>query len=138
MIHRLAMEAGDVFSACVCVAGKMPLKIWEKRNKVNKVSFFQITGEKDEAVPQKANGSSGYSKDPAIEEVVEYWALSNGLYESGSEKAGEKGILTKYSAENKSAQVWNLFIKDGRHSWPEKSVTGIDLNSVILDFFAGR
>ncbi|MBQ6520155.1 MAG: hypothetical protein IJI14_15685 [Anaerolineaceae bacterium] len=47
MVHRLEMEAGDIFSACVSVAGMMPVKIWNARNDANNISFFQISGKKD-------------------------------------------------------------------------------------------
>ena len=169
MIHRLAMEAGKTFSACVSVAGFMPEKIWNKRNKKNHVSFFQITGEFDDVVPKHSDGTAAVTKNPAIEDVVEYWAFSNGLYASEASLVAGSSTLTKWTyadedrpkqtpkregqpvnAKNKAlrfqkkssqrlsdtpVQVWDLFIKDGRHSWPEQRISGIDINLLILDFF---
>ncbi|MBP3209705.1 MAG: prolyl oligopeptidase family serine peptidase [Oscillospiraceae bacterium] len=54
MAHRLAMEAGGTFSACVSVAGMMPVKIWNARKDTNDISFFQISGEMDDVIPKKA------------------------------------------------------------------------------------
>ncbi len=135
MAHRLAMEAGDIFSACVSVAGLMPLKIWETRNERNNVSFFQITGEKDDAIPKISDGSAKHAKDPAIEDVMAYWAASNGLGLCESEETGNGSVLTKCRGEQTPNQVWDLMIKNGRHSWPSTDLNGIDANSLILEFF---
>ena len=139
MIHRLAMEAGNTFSACVSVAGKMPEKIWKERNRKNKVGFFQITGEKDAVIPKLSDGSARHARDPAIEEVMDYWANSNGLSSIEIAEIGEGSTITKWSKRGKNGlrenQVWHLFVKDGNHSWPSFAVNGIDANSLILDFF---
>ena len=135
MIHRLAMEAGDTFSAFVSVAGLMPLRIWNGRNEANDVSFFQISGEKDDVVPKNSDGSAQYARDPAIEDVMAYWAASAGLDLCGSEEAGEGSVLTKCRSESSRNQVWHLFVKDGRHSWPAEKLNGIDANGLILEFF---
>lgn len=135
MVHRLAMEAGNIFSACVSVAGMMPAKIWENRNAENDVSFFQISGEKDDVVPKNRDGSAAYARDPAIEEVMAYWAESNGLDLCETEMTGKGSELTKCRSGLTRNQVWNLLIKDGRHSWPDINFTSIDTNSLILEFF---
>ncbi len=135
MAHRLAMEAGDTFSACVSVAGLMPADIWDARNAANSVSFFQITGEKDDVIPKNSDGSAKYAKHPAIEDVMAYWADSNGLDRCGSEETGKGSVLTKCRGGQTPVQVWTLFVKDGRHSWPGVKLNGIDTNSLILDFF---
>ena len=83
MAHRLAMEAGDTFRAVVSVSGMMQPEVWEKRNKTNNVSFFQITGEKDDVVPKRSDGTAKYTTAPAIEDVMEYWAKSDGLSLTG-------------------------------------------------------
>ena len=136
MTHRLAMEAADVFSGVVSVAGKMPEKIWNNRNSENHISFFQITGEKDDVVPKNSDGSAKYSSDPAIEDVMDYWVSSNGLKENREEVIGKGSVLTEYSGNREA--VWNLLVKDGRHSWPEESICGFDTNSLILDFLENR
>ena len=134
MVHRLAMEAGDVFSACVSVAGLMPAKIWNERKETNDISFFQITGEKDDAIPQTGSGSAKYAKDPAIEDVMAYWAESVGLDLCDSEETENGAFLTKCRSEERPNQVWNLLIKNGRHSWPSVKLNGIDGNDLILEF----
>ena len=135
MAHRLAMEAGDTFSACVSVAGMMPAKIWQNRNDTNNISFFQITGEKDDVVPKNSDGSAAYSKNPAIEDVMAYWASSDGLDISDSDQTANGSVLTKHQSDEKPDQVWDLLIKNGRHSWPDIKMTGIDANCLILEFF---
>ena len=135
MAHRLAMEAGDFFSACVSVAGMMPVKIWDARKDTNDVSFFQISGEKDDVIPKHSDGSADKSRDPAIEDVMAYWAESNVLDLCESERAENGTVLTKCRSDETSNQVWNLFIANGRHSWPNEKLNEIDANSLILDFF---
>ena len=89
MVHRLAMESDDTFSAFV----------------------------------------------ERIEDVMDYWADSNGLDTCESEKIGNGSLITKYRNEEKMNQVWHLFIKTGRHSWPDKKLNDIDINRLIIDFF---
>lgn len=134
MTHRLAMEASDTFTAVVSVAGMMPEEIWINRNESNDVGVFQITGEKDDVVPKNSDGSAKYSKAPAIEDVMDYWVKANGLEATESSEIGKGSVFTKYAKEGKDKQVWNLFIKDGRHSWPDEKITGIDINALILEF----
>lgn len=133
MTHRLAMDASDTFAAVVSVAGKMPNVVWEARNEKNAVSVLQITGEKDDVVAKNRDGSAKYSVDPAIEDVMEYWAESNGLKLTETVEVGERGELTKYDGKN--AKVWHLFIKDARHSWYTEQINKVNINDVILEFF---
>ena len=137
MMHRLAMQGQGTFKACVSVAGKMPRVIWDARNKKNKVGFFQITGLEDDVVPKNSNGSARHARDPAIEDVMEYWAASNKLAAVSKEEVGEGSELTKWSssAKSKKGQVWHLCVKEGHHSWPDVQNNGIDTNALILDFF---
>lgn len=138
MIHRLAMEGSDVYTGFVSVAGKMPERIWNSKNENNNISFFQVTGEKDDVVPKNSDGSSKYSNDPAIEDVIDYWASSNNLIQNDSTEIGNESVLTKYSNDDTDVRVWNLDVKNGRHSWPDESLCGFDMNSIILDFFEGK
>ena len=135
MVHRLAMEAADTFAACVSVAGLMPVKIWDARRERSDISFFQISGEMDDVVPKNSDGSAKFAKDPAIEDVTDYWAESNGLVLCGSETIGNGSVLTRYCGDQTGNQVWSLLVKNGRHSWPDVKMNGIDANSLILDFF---
>ena len=139
MTQRLAMEAPEgTFTGVVSVAGKMTASVYENRNEKNNISVFQVTGTKDEVIPQRQNGSDKFMNDPAIEDVIDYWASSNGLGVCEIEYVGKDSSLAKsYDNENpgNKVKVWHLQIKDGRHSWPEESITGVDINSTILDFF---
>lgn len=142
MTHRLAVEAGDVFRSVVSVAGMMPETVWEEREIAKPVGIFQITGEKDDVVPKNADGSAKHAKAPAIEDVIAFYAGLDGISASGPEEIGKKGVLTRYGASDQAdgplgtaqPQVWDLVIRDGRHSWPDENITGININELILDY----
>ena len=136
MSHRLAVQGKGTFSACVCVAGDMSKSVWVKRKSKTKTSIFQITGEKDDAVPRHSNGTAEASFDPAIEDVLEYYALSDDLDINSPEETtvGAGSVLTKYSSPKEKEQVWHLIVADGRHAWPSEQFNKININSMILDF----
>ena len=137
MNHRLAMEASGTFTACVSVAGKMTALVWNNQNEKNHIGFFQITGQKDDLIPKNSDGSARFTKDPAIEDVMDYWAKSNGLEIMQQQEIGNDSVLTKWSDENQESgvQVWHLVMETGYHSWPTQSLHGFSANTVILDFF---
>lgn len=132
MCHRLAMEASDTFKAVISVAGTMSGNTWRNRPSENTTSLLQIAGEKDDVIPKLSDGSAKYSKFPAIEDVIVYY--SNGLEPAEITEIGKGSTLTEYEDDDSDNQVWFLYIKDGRHSWSAESVTGIDTNSLIIDF----
>lgn len=134
MTHRLAIEANDTFAAVVSVAGMMPEKMWESRPEKCEIGVFQITGEKDDVVPKNSDGSAKYAKAPAIEEVIEYYVDMNGLSLEEKSTVGKKSTLEKYTSKNTKKQVWNLFIPDGRHSWPDEKIVGFNANKIIIEF----
>ena len=136
MTHRLAMEASDTYAAVVSVSGMMQESVWKKRRSANNVGVFQLTGEKDDAVPKNSDGTAEHTKAPAIEDVMAYWAESNGLALSGTIGTGKGSLLRKYTGGDDSRQVWDIVIKDGRHSWcwEQNSVNGIDTTELILEF----
>lgn len=72
---------------------------------------------------------------PAIEDVMEYWVTANGLSLQQQEELSNRVTCRKYTNEKKEAFVRNVVIEGGGHSWPDKNLTGIDTNQVILDFF---
>ena len=138
MTHRLAMENNNNFAACVSVAGLMPESVWEARREENRIGFFQITGEKDDVVPKNSDGSARYAKAPAIEDVVAYWASSNGLDEQEICQMEDSSVLTKYTGDGAAQQVWHLFVSGGRHSWPHGQFGQPDANALILEFFKAQ
>lgn len=134
MMYRIAVEGQDTFAAVVSVAGMMPEKIWKAKNKTAYISLLQINGTKDDVVPMNSNGTAQNNKAPAIEEVIDYFVSANKLTQKQTEELSEKAELTKYYEEGKTEQVWQVLIKDGRHSWPKENACGFQLNSFILDF----
>ena len=137
MTHRLIAEGKGTFAAGICVGGDMSRNVWKKnQTKKIKTSFFQITGEKDNAVPKKSDGSAESSFDPAIEDVLEHYINSSGRNHFRTEETtiGNGSMLTRYYAQTGKNQVWHLFVKDGRHAWPSVQYNNIDINNLILDF----
>ena len=133
MMYRLAIEAQDTFAAVASVAGMMPESMWALKKKKANISLLQINGTKDDVVPMQLNGSSKYSKAPAIEEVMDYFITANGLTQKQTQQLSSTAELTKFSGKNN--QVWQVLIQDGRHSWPEEKICGFSTNNLILDFF---
>ena len=138
MAHRLAAEAGDTFSALVSVAGIMTDSVWENRKNQNSVSFFQITGAKDDVVPKNSDGTAKYSKFPAIEDVMAYWTESNGAVLTEESDISKHAVLKKYENKDKNIQVWDLLVKNGGHEWPKENFSGFDTNALILEFFEAQ
>lgn len=116
MVHRLAVDASEVFAAAASVAGFLPESVWNRRPEKLSTAFIQINGTKDDVVPMNANGSAKYNKNPAIEDVLEYYRSANGSADS-----------VKY-----------ISIEGGRHSWPEEKFCGFNIDQVLLDFFLER
>lgn len=112
MIHRLAVQS-TTFTGCASIAGFLPESIWAKRPPKINTAFLQINGTKDDVVPMIQNGSAKHNKNPAIEDVIEYY-----------KQAYSNPDLIEY-----------ILIPDGRHSWPQQKFAGFDVNEVILDFF---
>lgn len=134
MTHRLAVETSGVFAAVVSVAGMMPASIWDARPSECNISVFQITGGQDDVVPQNSNGSARYSQNPAIEDVMDYYVAGNGLSLEQSREVGNNSLLTIYGTPDSNTQVWNLYIPDGVHSWPDERYSGFVVNDLILEF----
>lgn len=134
MVHKLAMEADDTFRAVVSVAGTMSKSVWDNRQKNISVGVFQVTGEKDDVVPKQSDGSDKYSQAPAIEKIMQYWINVNELEPINTCTDGKNSILTVYAGADTDKQVWDLFIPDGRHAWPDKNITGVDINQRIFEF----
>lgn len=93
-----------------------------------------MTGEKDDVIPKKSDGSARYSRSSAIEDVIDYYISSNNLGNEISESIGNDSTIIKYSLDNPERNVWHLLVDDGRHSWSEENITGIDTNAVVLEF----
>ena len=134
MAHRLAVSANDIFAAVVSVAGMMSENTWAGRPEECEIGVLQITGEKDDVIPKKFDGSAKFSKAPAIEEVLDYYVETEDLLLQDQYTIGKKTILEKYASSASKKQVWNIFIPDGRHSWPDEHIVGFDTNQIILEF----
>lgn len=135
MIYRLALEGQTYFAGVAGVAAMMPAALWETRPEAAHVSVLQINGTLDDAVPMRLNGSDALTPAPAIEDVISYFAAANGLALESEEPLGTHATMTSYAAAGTKAQVRQVLIRDGRHSWPQERYCGFDVNALILDFF---
>lgn len=135
MMYRIALEGQDEFAAVAGVAAMMPEAMWAARPGTLHISVLQINGTKDDAVPMKLNGTDRYTRAPAIEDVIAYFADANGLDTQSESPLGTHAVMTVYTAADRTEQVRHVLITDGRHSWPEEKYCGFNVNTLILDFF---
>lgn len=133
MCNKLASSKKQKFAAVVSVAGMMPKNVWENRTSKGKTGFLQINGTKDDVVPMKMTGSFKYNPNPAMEDVIEYYARLNNVYEEMSlENISEVSAAVKYG--NK---VWWIISQDTYHAWPSEEFNHFDVNKIILEFLDG-
>ena len=97
-----------------------------KASELKKYKADESAGDKaeDEAEEGRAEDEAeeGRAEDEAEEGRAEDEAESKVEDEADDSGSGHK------------VQVWDLVIKDGRHSWPDEGITGIDINELILEF----
>ena len=134
MVHRLAVDPEGVFTDVVSVAGMMPELTWNGRPENVTVSVLQVSGTKDDVVPQKRNGIDKYTKAPAIEDVMAYYAAASGSVEPVTEPLSDQSELVRYTSPETCQAVWEVSIRDGRHSWVKEEYCGFVLNALILEF----
>lgn len=134
MTHRLAVAEAGVFTDIVCVSGFMPEYAWKCRPEKANVNVLQISGTKDNVIPQIRTGSDKTSRAPAIETVMEYYAASSGLDIRTEGELGGKSQIVRYTSETDNHKVWEISVKDGRHSWYEEPYCGFDIKEMIFEF----
>ncbi len=135
MNFRIALEAQDTVLACVSVGGDLCKTLWKVRPEKNDVGMLVVYGENDESIPKNIDGSSKTALDPAIEEVIDYMASSNGLEKKSEDEIGDGSILCKYGVDSDKDMVWSVVVNDGKHGWPTKELDGFSVNELILEFF---
>lgn len=135
MNFRLALEAQDTFLACVSVGGDLCKTLWDKRPDNNDVGMLVVYGENDESIPKNIDGSAKTALDPAIEDVIDYMATSNGLDAQSEGEIGDGSIIRKYEADSDKDIVWSVVVKEGKHGWPTEDLNSFSVNKLILEFF---
>ena len=135
MNFRLALEAQDTFLACVSVGGDLCKTLWDKRPDKNDVGMLVVYGENDESIPKNIDGSAKTALDPAIEDVIDYMATSNGLDAQSEGEIGDGSIIRKYEADSDKDIVWSVVVKEGKHGWPTEDLNSFSVNKLILEFF---
>jgi poly(3-hydroxybutyrate) depolymerase len=135
MNFRLALEAQDTFLACASVGGDLCKTLWDKRPETNDVGMLTVIGEIDESVPKNFDGTAKTTLDPAIEDVVDYMASSNGLELQSEGEIGDGSIICKYGADSDKDIVWYVVVNDAKHGWPTEELNSISVNKLILEFF---
>ena len=135
MNFRLALEAQDTFLACVSVGGDLCKTLWDKRPDKNDVGMLVVYGENDESIPKNIDGSAKTALDPAIEDIIDYMATSNGLDAQSEGEIGDGSIIRKYEADSDKDIVWSVVVKEGKHGWPTEDLNSFSVNKLILEFF---
>ena len=135
MMYRLALEGQDHFCAVASICGRMPEKLWPLRGEKASVGLLQISGTKDDVIPMRLNSTDKYTRSPAIEDVVAWFAESQGLSTEKETELAPGVVLFKYLEAGGTQKVWHVIVKDGHHGWFEKKYSGFDANDIILDFF---
>ena len=135
MNFRLALEAQDTFLACVSVGGDLCKTLWDKRPDKNDVGMLVVYGENDESIPKNIDGSAKTALDPAIEDVIDYMATSNGLDAQFEGEIGDGSIIHKYESDSDKDIVWSVVVKEGKHGWPTEDLNSFSVNKLILEFF---
>ena len=94
-----------------------------------------VYGEIDEIVPKNLDGSAKTALDPAIEDVIDYMASSNGLEKQSEGEIENGSIISKYGADSDKDIVWGVVVKDAKHSWYTEEIDGFNTNKLVLEFF---
>ena len=68
---------------------------------------------------------------------MQYWADSNGIQNKEEGSIGKNSTIVRYADEGKRC-VWSVMVMGGHHSWYDESLTGIDVNGLILEFFEAQ
>ena len=135
MNFRLALEAQDTFLACVSVGGDLCKPLWNNRPEKNDVGMLAVYGEIDESIPKNSDDSAKTALDPAIEDVLDYMASSNGLEKQSEGEIGNGSTILKYGSDSDKDIVWSVVVKDGKHGWPTEELDSFSVNKLILEFF---
>lgn len=135
VIYRLATDAADSLRAVASVCGRMPEQVWSAKGEKATVGLLQISGTKDDVIPMRLNGTDKYSRSPAIEDVVDWFAETQGPVIAEEDLLAKNVSLFRYYDETRSQSVWHVIINGGHHGWPEEKYSGFDANGLILDFF---
>ena len=135
MNFRLALEAQDTFLACASVGGDLCKTLWNKRPEKNDVGMLSVIGEIDESIPKNFDDSAKTALDPAIEDVLDYMASSNGLGMQSEDEIENGSIIRKYGADSDKDIVWDVVVKDAKHAWYTEEIDGFNTNELVLEFF---
>ncbi len=135
MNFRLALEAQDTFLACTSVGGDLCKTLWVERPEKNDVGMLVVYGENDESIPKNSDGSAKTALDPAIEDVIDYMASTNGLEKQSEGEIGKGSTIRKYGADSDKEIVWGVLVKDAKHAWYTEETDGINTNKLVLEFF---
>lgn len=129
MVHRLITEGKDIFTDCVSVAGIIQPYAWETRPEKVDANVLQVTGKKDDVVPQERNGSDKYSISPAIEKVMCYYAGTSEpaeiLDKDNPGSFGESNNKEGYGSLGESNNN-----KEGYHSIAEDNINEVSYDSI--------
>ena len=152
MCHRLAREAGDVFTGIAVVSGAMNFRTVDA---AQPMAVLLLHGSADEHVrydggaPGKAIGRAGDRVDASVQDAIDYYVERNGLRGyPDSERSGK--VRTDSYQQGRggapAAPLRVITLEGGGHGWPGASSKPravsdtpfpFDASKAIVDFFAG-
>ena len=131
MVNKLATVKKSAFLGVASVGGMMPKEVWDVKKAKKPMGYLQVNGTMDDVVPMEFNGSHKHNRNPSMEKVIEYYCKVNNI--SKNYKSVQLSDLATMSDYN-SKVAW-VIIREGRHNWPKKEYSHIEINNVILDYF---
>lgn len=149
MCYRLAAELSDRIAAIAPVAGTIAVAESKPTRAVPVIHFH---GTRDTLVPfSRKNGKTpSFLKVKGVEESVETWVKLNGCQEQPTtdvlslEGDDLKVTRTTYGGGKQGAEVVQIVIEGGGHTWPGeeppigflgKSAMNISANDLLWEFF---
>lgn len=152
MTYRLACEIPSRIAACACVAGAIPVNVYDACQPNAAVPFVVFNGTDDPYVPWNG-GVCGTSQVPlgyvvSIQQSIQFWAARNGCGETPDVTAmddvdsddGTQVVRYVYTGTDPESDVTFYGIDGGGHTWPGGPATQVlyDTGPVSYDIDATR
>ncbi len=130
LVHRLACDAADLFSAAASVAGAY---LYEQPcNPTQPIPFLAFHSLDDPVVPY-----GGSAQTPLIPRWAAQWARRNGCRRDPTEIASVKGLKKEVWTDCRAGAEVELYTLEATgHGWPSLGPSGgpIDATKVIWEF----
>ena len=136
MAYHMACHAPDVFAGIAVIAGTMAGGDWEDCDPPTPASVLHIHGTEDPMI--KWEGSrhwmSGFSRTPAVPDLVAFWRDQHGTERAVLESRGAYN-LARYYAGGRDA-VWFVALRGFGHDLPNQRNAGFSAVALAWEFFS--